>query len=124
VPRRKRGGADRRGSVVRRERSLAERTAAMEARPRKRTAYPRGKMRSRGDCTAATEVSSAEVGAATTKASTMEAAAVKATAVKAAAMATTPTMATATSGIRRDRQNHREGQYDSACSELRAELQH
>jgi len=122
VPRRKRGGADRRGRVAQRERSLAERTAAMEARPRKRTACPRGKMRSRGERTAATEVSSADVGAATTKASPMEAAAaVKATA---ATMATTATMAPAASGICRDRQDHRASQHGSACGELRPEFQH
>jgi hypothetical protein len=150
MPRRKRRGADRRGCthrgasvvdgveacVMQRERSLAERTAAMEARPRKRTArermaYVRGKMRSRGERATATEVASTEVAAAdveaaTTKAAaaTVEAAATTMEATAAVKATAAATMATTASSICGDRQDDRASQYGSARDEFRPEFQH
>src|SRR6516225_8232127 len=90
--------------------------AAMEARRCKRTArervaYVRGEMRARGEGATTTKVSSADVEAATA----MEAA----TAVKATAAA-----AATTSGVCRDRQDHRASQHGSARGEFRPEFEH
>jgi hypothetical protein len=96
----------------------------MEARPRKRTGYMRGEMRSGGKCARATEMpatatEAANVNAATT---TVETAAMEATttveATAAAAMkaATTAAMPSAASraGIRRGRQQHRASERGNA----------
>ena len=75
----------------------------MEARPRKRTGYMRGEMRSGGECARATE---------------MPATATEAANVNAAAMktATTAAMASAAfrAGIRRDGQQHRASERGNA----------
>jgi len=85
----------------------------MEARPRKRTGYMRGEMRSGGECARATEMPATATEAANVNAAAMKAAAatVEATAATAATMktATTAAMASAASraGIRRGGQQHR-----------------
>jgi hypothetical protein len=100
----------------------------MEARPRKRTGYMRGKMRSGGECARATEMpatatEAANVNAAAMKAATttVETAAMEATTTveaTAAAMktATAAAMASAASraGIRRDGQQHRASERGNA----------
>jgi hypothetical protein len=99
---------------------MAERSAAMEARLRKRTGYMRGEMRSGGECARATEMPATATEAAKVNAAAMKAAAatVEATAATAAAMktATTAAMASAASrtGIRRGGQQHRASERGNA----------
>jgi hypothetical protein len=104
----------------------------MEARPRKRTGYMRGEVRSGGECASATEMPAATVEAANVNAAatTVETAAMEAattvettaTAMKAApatamkAATTTTAMASPASraGIRRGRQQHRASERGNA----------
>jgi len=102
----------------------------MEARPRKRTGYMRGEMRSGGECARATEMPATATEAANVNAAAMKAAATAEaapTTVEAAAAtveataasmktATTAAMASAASraGIRRGGQQHRAGERGNA----------
>jgi hypothetical protein len=90
----------------------------MEARPRKRTGYMRGEMRSGGECARATEMPATATEAANVNAAAMKAATttVKATAAAAMKTASTAAMASAASraGIRRDGQQHRASERGNA----------
>jgi hypothetical protein len=103
----------------------------MEARPRKRTGYMRGEMRSGGECARATEMpatatEAANVNAAAMKATaaTVETAAMEATTTTVEATAAAAAMKTATTaamasaafraGIRRDGQQHRASERGNA----------
>ena len=102
----------------------------MEARPRKRTGYMRGEMRSGGECARATEMPATATEAANVNAAAMKAAAttvetaameattttVEATAAAAMKTATTAAMASAAfrAGIRRDGQQHRASERGNA----------
>jgi hypothetical protein len=96
----------------------------MEARPRKRTGYMRGEMRSGGECAGATEMpataTAAAVKAATAAAvKTATAAAVKTAATAAMKTAATAAMASAApaafrAGIRRGGQQHRASERGNA----------
>jgi hypothetical protein len=78
----------------------------MEARPRKRTGYMRGEMRSRGECARAAEMPATATEAANGNAAAMKAAAAAVEATAATAMKTATTAASR-AGIRRGGQQHR-----------------
>jgi hypothetical protein len=89
----------------------------MEARPRKRTGYMRGEMRSGGECARATEMPATATEAANVNAAAMKAATTTVEATAAAMKtATTAAMASAASraGIRRGRQQHRASERGNA----------
>ena len=88
----------------------------MEARPRKRTGYMGGEMRSGGECARATEMPATATEAANVNAAAMEATTTVEAAAASMKTATTAAMASAASraGIRHGGQQHRAGQRGNA----------